>query len=323
MGVKLVGLCILVLGALVAAPAGAADAPTLAMPATAATGDVIEVTVTACAVAPTGGWFATGDSSNPVPLAFAAGSVADSWTASFVAPDFDVVVHGDCAGTFLSGLTDVATTTTPTVTTSPASPVPGDTITIVVAGCTGQPRGAFGWELDDVGFGLPFTEGPAGTWTATVTALARNLNGFVACVGWTGDQVHVDVEAPFLLFGPYAVPGGYRYPLESVSGTDCPAGTEPAISFDGGGQHWDATAPIDEEGGWEVELPDFSSLPEGTTVTVSAVCGAVTYEPIQSVFGEGGDTTSTTAGSTTVAAVSGGTGAAPAVPVAGAAAYTG
>jgi hypothetical protein len=203
----------------------------------------------------------------------------------------------------------------PVVSVSPEAPRPGDAVTVSVTGCTAEPSATVVADGDDVALSPQFTEGPPGTWTASLTAPGADLSGYLGCAGGEA-SFEVDVEAPYLRFGPFLAPGGYVEPLETLDGTDCPAGTSASISFDGAGQHWSATAPTDPGGDWSVALPSFAALPVGTPVTASASCGALTYRPIRWSFGEATEATTTLAPPPSVEPPA-------AAPVAAPATYTG
>lgn len=202
------------------------------------------------------------------------------------------------------------------VTVSPEAPLPGESVTVSVTGCTGEPSATVVADGDDVALSPQFTEGPSGTWTASsLTAPGADLRGYLSCAGGEA-SFEVDVEAPYLRFGPFVAPGGYVEPLETLDGTDCPPGTTAAISFDGAGQHWSAAAPTDAGGDWSVALPSFATLPVGTAITASASCGALTYRSIGWSFGEATEVTTTLAPQPPAQPL-------PAAPVEAPAAYTG
>ena len=122
------------------------------------------------------------------------------------------------------------------------------------------------------------------------------------------EAVRVDIEAPHLALR--SVPVGSSAAPSTLQGTDCPSGTEAAVTVVGGGEEHHLVRPIDPlYGDWEIELAD---LPEARPLAVAASCGSVTYERLQ--VGEGevvGPSTAPPGG------------AAPAEAVPGTPAYTG
>jgi hypothetical protein len=188
--------------------------------------------------------------------------------------------------------------TSPSVTVSPLAPLPGQTTTVTVTGCDDEPDA---WGIaahDDLPTPFPFVPGPSGTWISIGPAPRTDIEAHVTCSGWEG-AFTLDVEAPYIEFGPYRAPVGPPDPPETLEGTDCPSGTKAWVELDGGGRRWTTAADIDERGDWSVDLASLTSpaplasLPVGTIVMAWASCGSLLYEPVAWSFGESPTTTST------------------------------
>ena len=68
--------------------------------------------------------------------------------------------------------------------------------------------------------------------------------------------------------------GSPFFPRSDVEGTDCPNGTQAAVTITVDGQPTTYIATIDRYGDWAVDLP----VPFGTeAMTVVATCGTVSY----------------------------------------------
>lgn len=309
--------------------AGSVAGPLVTVPLTATAGDPIDVTVTGCAGSATADWFIAFDSPTATAIAMTAGPVAGEHHGSFVAPDADVAVRVRCDGVAIMGdnnginEVDVATTVTPALSYAPEHPTPGQGITMTVTGCPDQPAGNFSYS--DIMFGMTFTSTGSDTWTAPMGSSSEDLWFSVHCRGWLGVQGGtVDVERPYLLWDPFSPGFGYVEPLTGLTGTDCPDGALPSVTFTAPGQQWTATDDAtDAQGDWYVALPDLSGLAPDTEVTASAVCGSVTYESIVGRFGAEATTSTSTSTASTVPTTTTVPGALPAVPMPGTAAFTG
>ena len=211
-----------------------------------------------------------------------------------------------------------------TVGVSPPSVLPGEPATVTVAGCDDRPTGGYvSSEYDDAVYEWSFVETSPGTWAQTLTGGSGDLVGFVSCPGSTGENaVVIDVDAPTMFFGPFFGPFGTEDPPTKVIGKDCPPGTTVSIEIQSGDSVISATADLDPQGDWEVDLPA-STATEGARVR--ATCGTVTYDQITyegagSITTTTYPTTSTTAPSVVPPVV---TPARPAQPRSGSANYTG
>lgn len=215
---------------------------------------------------------------------------------------------------------------TPSFSISTTRLAPGETATMTISDCTefGTAIGVWLTErFQDTVQVVPFTETSPGTWEGTVTAGtnagADDLTVAPTCNSWDGEPVIIDVDNPRLLPMPWTPPADLPDPPESFLGTDCPDGAEPDVRFlpDGIDIVYPASPATDAFGDWEVPVP---GLAPGTTVTVEATCGDVTYPARTYVAGGSANTTTTTSA---LAAETPPPVAPPAAPRSASAAYTG
>lgn len=181
----------------------------------------------------------------------------------------------------------------PTLTANPNPVAQGSEVVLTVEECDTEPR----LHGRGINAGTPalyeFEMTPnGGSWTASFTPDRTHDLWIVAeCEGTPSATILLDVDAPTLSFTRSG--GLFWRPNDEpgrVYGTDCPPETVATVVISRAGEESSYQAELEELGDWQIELP---ALAPGETVTVSASCGDVTYEPISATREADTPTTST------------------------------
>lgn len=181
----------------------------------------------------------------------------------------------------------------PSITVTPNPVAQGSEVLITVGNCATEPR----LKGQGINAGTPALYGieltaSGDSWTATFTPGRTHDLWIVAeCEGAPSATILLDVDAPTLSFT--RSDGLFWRPNDEpgrVYGTDCPPKTVATVVISRAGEESTYQAEVEEPGDWQIEFP---ALAPGETVTVSASCGDVTYEPISATREADTSTTST------------------------------